>query len=1720
MARHYRVLGSLSVEHDGREIDLGGPRQRRLLSALLIDEGRVVSTDRLIDVVWDGDPPQGALRTLRTYVARLRRVLDGDHSGTDPIETAAPGYRFVVDGDHFDRKIAEKLITGARRDRGRDPVAALAALEEATRLWRGRPYDEFADEEWARAEVAHLEEVRLGALEDLVEAQLAAGSVAQSIEMLEPLVIEHPFRDRFRFQLMLALYRTGRQTEALRSYQKFRAYLGEEVGLEPSDALQTLDRRISESDVGLFLKTPAGRALRGYRLGEELGSGQYGVVYRGVQPELDREVAIKVIRPELANEPEFIRRFETEAQMIARIEHPYVVPLHDYWREPDAAYLVMRLMRGGSVADQNTREPWMLSRINLLVQQVGGALAAAHRAGLVHQDVRPSNILLDDDGNAYLSDFGLAQDVVSKSGELSGSSPMYAAPEVLTSEPIGAAADVHSLGAVVYELAAGRPPFEATSASSEIIARITRDDFPTLDTIRPDLPEEVRSVVARATARNPADRFADAGAFVRAFAQAVAAEDAAVVPNLVDNVPNPYRGLAAFTEADADVFFGRGLLVSEIVDRLHDERFLAVVGPSGSGKSSAVRAGLLPRLRRGSVPSSEDGFVIKMLPGRNPFDELEVALLRIAVNPPASLLDQLMTDDRGIARAIARVLPPDGQLLLVIDQFEELFTQTHETVRHLFLDGLTNAIEDERVPLRVVITIRADYYDRPLNEYRIGMLVKDGTVAVAGLSPGELTEAISAPAMAAGVRIAPEVVAEMVSDVTDRPSALPLLQYTLTELFERRQSATLTAESYQTLGGVAGSMARRADSTLAELESDDQMLARLMFRRLVTIGELDDHTRRRTGHAELVSLADDPARMNKVIDAFGEARLLAFDRDPVTRAPTVEVAHEALLTAWPTFSEWIEEGRDSIRLQGQLATEADEWVRNERSSQFLLRAGRLSLFEGWDRAGETTPIEGEFLDASLSARAGERARSRRVRRIVALALSGAAIVATIFGVAAIRERNEADMKRAEAQAESDQAAEATRLATARELAGVAAKNLAVDPELSILLALAAVEATGPDGIVAREAEEALHEALLTSRVVETLPSRGRGEFSPDGRFFAGGGGDGIGRVWETDHWQIVMELEGHEDRVYDIAWSYDGSRLVTASWDGTVGIWDSMTGIRTVSIPVVQDSGVFEAAFSLDDSSVAAAFVPLSADEAGVIPVFGDVEPGGVAMFDSQTGELIRNFAHGDVAVGLDFSPDGHTLAAAGGDWDDGVSLWDTRSGDGVLRIDPNDGSTLKVEFSPVGTLIAISSFDGPVKLFEASSGGEVRSLSGREGVVSWGLGFAPDGARLATASDGGTASIWDVESGIELMVLSGHAEGVYAATFSPDGSQVATDSDDGTVKIWDATAAGLGENLTVSVGFAWPANAAYDPSGTRFATPGLEGLAHIWSANDGSMLATFEGHDWTVTDIAWSPDGKSIATASSDGTVKQWNAATGSEIGVLHAHDTEARGVTFSEDGSHVLTIWADGSAAMIDLGSVTLPLVVPDLNDGWLHDGAISPDGSTFATAGQDGSVAIRNSTSGAEVATLCCHEFSAYSAEFNGDGSLLLTAGEDAVANVWLVSEAGANGPALVLDGHTAGVADATFNPDESHIATASYDGTVRLWDAADGAEVLRLATGIALSVEFSPDGTNLLVATGSGGVLILSLEVEELVEMAHRRLTRWWTPEECQRYLHTEACPPTP
>ncbi len=1154
------LLGPVRVMVGADHVTVGSERLRRLLTALAVDPGTVVSADRLVERVWfDADQPADPRRALRTYVARLRQAL----GSTESIVTEPGGWRLDLDRVEVDIVRFEDLLRSAD-DPTADTYQRLQVLDEALALWRGPAFEDFTYAEWVRIPAERLDELRLVAQERAFEARVQAGMHTDALPELTALVEANPLRDRLVGLRMLALFRSGRQAEALRAFQTHRDRLIEELGLEPGRDLTELERRIAEGDESLFLSGSApGRALRGYRLGEQLGQGAFAVVYRGTQPSVGRDVAVKIIRAELANQPEFVRRFEAEAHLVARLEHPHIVPLYDYWREPSRACLVFRYLRGGTLEARLTGSGVLSPDEALgLVDQVGSALAAAHRAGVVHRDVKPANVLCDEEGHFYLGDFGIALEAAELSDPtvaLSAGSPAYASPEQLRREAIGPSADVHGLGITLYEALTGRLPFPAARSQAELLQHQLNDAIPRVTERRPELPSTVDEVVARATTKRPEDRYQSIDELVAEFRAALDGAGAQGLPTSgragvatavsMAGVTNPYRGLRAFDEADATQFFGRERLVERllgVLDRTGPEgRIAAVVGPSGIGKSSVVRAGLLPALRDGAIPGSGDWFVATMLPGSDPFQELASALLRVATSVPDNMMSQLTEDTRGIARVVKAITPADGEVLVVVDQFEELFTLVDDDAEvRRFLAALEHAVGDARCPLRVVLTMRADFWDRPLQHGSFARLIEHSTVAVTGLAPDELERAITEPAHGTGAEFEPGLVSEIAADVADQPGGLPLLQYALTELWERRVSGLLTRDAYRELGGVSGALARRAEELYNETSNEEQPAIRRIFRRLVTPGRGTEDTRRRALRSEVVTDAEAEA----VIDRYGKSRLLSFDTDPVTREPTVEVAHEALIREWPRLREWLDDDRDDIHLHRHLSAAAGGWMASGRDAGELYRGGRLEAAgEYVDRHPEALAgFEREFVDASLAQRRAEedaeaarfeqqQRANRRLRGLLA-AVACVAALAVIAGGLAFQQRARADDRAAEADRQADLAAEqadralaseqqAEQVAAAANVRAIGAEAARIAPTNRRLAILLASEAYRRDPSV--ETQGYLQQVL--SLADGFLGYLGTGtaytevEWLDDSTFLALTG-DAM-EVWDADEGAIVERVE-------------------------------------------------------------------------------------------------------------------------------------------------------------------------------------------------------------------------------------------------------------------------------------------------------------------------------------------------------------------------------------------------------------------------------------------------------------------------------------------------------------------------------------------------------------------------------------------------------------------
>ena len=956
----FRALGALAVLVDGEEVAIGGPRQRRLLAMLLVHHDDVVSADRLADAVFDGEPTDAARTTLRSYIARTRRVIGAASSDVGLI-TQAPGYSMRTAPGTFDAVCFEqRLEEGRRQLTTGDPALAVVTLQSALKMWAGPAYAEFADEEWAQPEAQRLEELRLAALERLVDAELECGRAADTIPTLDTLVKDHPLREAFRAQQMLALYRAGRQVDALRAFRSYRETLIEEIGLEPSPGLVELQRRILDHDPGLELTAAAGEPLRGYRLGRRLGAGPNGTMYIATVAGVNHERTISILADPRVDDPEFVRSFEANAQLIASLTHEAIVPLHDYWRQPGTAYVVTQRSSTSTLRDRLERGPVDRNAIVDIAVRIGGALLEAAAHGLEHGWITLDNIV-GDDGRFAIGNFVIC--------------------------PRNRGHDVADFAAVLKAcLQRAQPPISGTVG----------DDLSSIL----DHPGE------------------DLAAFIETFTTSLLADgDAVRAP-----AANPFKGLRAFDETDGDDFHGRGVLVRHLLERIATTcpgtGLTLVVGGSGSGKSSVVRAGVIPQVRRGALRTSGDWFVSMMLPGSAPFTELAEAIRRISVKEHANLSADIREGRRSLAEAVGDALPSGVRLLLVIDQFEELFTLTPESEQADFLALLADAISDDRGLVHVMATLRADFYDRPLESQRFGTLVGPATVVVPAMSPQELEAAIVRPVESCGATAEPALVAELVAAMNDQAAGLPALQFTLYELAERRPDRCLTLDDYRALGGIERAIASRAEALFRSLDEPGRAIVRTVFEQLVVIDVEAEPTGRRCASADLTA-GDDVEAAQQMIERWTAARLLSGDHDPRTRLPTVQVAHEALLRSWPRLRQWIIEDRDLIIEAHRRREAAAEWVRVERDEGALYRGARLeaALELAEPDFERLPPIEQEFLTASATLRdreaiearqrADRQQRANRRLRVQMGIIAAALVVAMAVGFLAIDQRGEA-----------------------------------------------------------------------------------------------------------------------------------------------------------------------------------------------------------------------------------------------------------------------------------------------------------------------------------------------------------------------------------------------------------------------------------------------------------------------------------------------------------------------------------------------------------------------------------------------------------------------------------------------------------------------------------------------------------------------------------------
>jgi serine/threonine protein kinase/WD40 repeat protein/DNA-binding SARP family transcriptional activator len=1712
------LLGPLSVSRDGSSLEVTGPKRRALLSLLALHAGTPVGRDRIIEALWPRGQTGREDSTLRVHVSHLRDELEPERGG-EPTFLITHGASYMLDRSAVELDIDEfdDLTREARSLLAEEPGHARRLLDRALGLWRGRPLQDFEYEEFVQDEIRRLDQARIEAVQNRAEALVELGEPAAAVEDLEGLVRSDPTRERAVTLLMTALYRAGRQADALRAARRHVRVLAE-TGLEPSPQLSVLEERILRHDPELLppgMVSPddiaPGRSVRGYELRDVAGSGSIGVVYRAFQPAVGRQVAVKVVHPELAQTPDFVRRFAEEARVIASLEHPHIVPLHDFWREPGGAFLVMRWMDGGSLGDWIGKR-WDDAELARVFDQLADALGYAHSAGVVHRDVKPGNVLFDATGNVYLCDFGLAAAGVETGIEPRRRRPTieppYASPELIRGEGPTVASDIYGLGVLLAEVVSVTDSKPASSLGGDL-----------------------REVVQVATAENPADRYPDMTAFRLALRDAIGTTTAPAARRVRRN---PYKGLAPFDEGDSADFYGRDDVIESIVDVVGRNGLTAIIGASGSGKSSLAMAGVVPALRDGVLPGSDEWSLVHMVPGIEPFEEFHIGLREAAVGYPSPVSGD---STRELRRALTEALDgPNRKAMLVVDQFEELFSSAVDhDLRERFLENLVDLASDRR--FKVLLTLRADFSDRPLAHPRFGDLVSKASLLLAPMRPDQIEDVIRRPAARVGVQVEPGLISEIVRDVSNAPAYLPLLQYVLSELFERRVEDRLTVHAYRSLGGVQGVLERQAEATFTSLDAEAQRACRQLFLRMVQLGDHGEETRRRVPLTELSGLGPRLAA-DAALEAFSTARLVTYDRDPVSRTPTVEVAHETVITRWTRYRIWIDEARSDLLAHRRLSAAADTWAESSEDPSYLLTGGplvaALDLRSG-DRVRlndlETRFVE-ESLRADATARSLEEDRRReeaalrtRAKRRLALGV-GTAAIAIIVGAVAI-------FAFVQRQRANDLAALQERQSVARELAAASITNLdSADPDLSLLLAIeSALQSLNAGEKVLPEAVDALHRALINPRSEVLVDGAGQAlggnvlDYSEDGGEIVVLANDGGAFVVDPSDGGELGRVRADDSPGFGVDFHPGGDKILTTHADA-VREWDWRTGRMTRQLSLSPGVNVATAIYSNDGSQIA---------------IGGD--DGTIRVFVTVSGRMIAELAgHEEAVTAVAFDNSGARLVSAGDD--QAVLVWDVATGnvtaDLLLPFGPV-GQAAHVAWNPVPTspfapngAFGVTTDYGEMWLYQAT--GERVNSFGNGGNPSRAVEFSPDGSFMVAAGADGIARLYGSwTGGEEAITLPTGGVPLRDAAFNPAKQrdfEVATVGVDGEVRIWrdlgsselpdrdfayigpDLAAMPSGDRYVVTGRVFWyglpdelvPQMEVIDVSSgeTLVSRPSLESaLAGKPAISQDGRFVSFTGptggieiievdtrssrtlSDSAGRDIAqaFSPDGAILATAGWDGQIAIWDTSTGEMMNLLQGHGDRVP-INVSEPG-----------------------------RVNFVEQVGFRPNSDELASVGYDGTVRVWNPVTGA-TRVLRSFDYELSSMAYSPDGSRMAVAERTGEIHV-LDSDTGTDlflpepvsGPPRIM----------VFSPDGSLLAAAGPGPFAHLWEMEEGRLVRRIRGSVyaPMSVAFVNDGTELIVLATEGILRRYALEPVDLVDLARAEVSSGLTDAECLRYLR-RAC----
>jgi WD40 repeat protein/energy-coupling factor transporter ATP-binding protein EcfA2 len=1169
---------------------------------------------------------------------------------------------------------------------------------------------------------------------------------------------------------------------------------------------------------------------------------------------------------------------------------------------------------------------------------------------------------------------------------------------------------------------------------------------------------------------------------------------------------NPFPGLRPFEFHESNLYFGRDGQSERMLSKLAARHFVAVVGTSGSGKSSLVRAGLLPALFGGFMPSAGSNWrVALMRPGNDPLGNLARALndptvfgSDIAENAALQTVITEATLRRGSLGLVEAVrqtrMPSNENLLVVVDQFEELFrfarvtaSERYQNEAAAFVKLLLEAIEQRDVPIYVVLTLRSDYLGDCALFWDLPEAINESQFLIPRLTREQRREAITGPVAVCGGEISSRLVNRLLNDVGDNQDQLPILQHALMRAWDNwradhAEGEPIDLRHYEATGGMGAALSLHADEAYAELSNErERRLAERMFKGLTERGADNREIRRPLELQEICALTEaSEEEVVAVLEPFrreGRSFLMPPASVRLTPESVIDISHESLIRCWGRLNEWVEEESRSARIYLRLAETAALY---RRDAAELLRDPELHIALDWraeDRPNEAWArryhpdfeIAMDFLEQSreirdLKAYAKERARRRELRRTRLVAV--VFIILFLFSIAAmamaLAARREALIKSSQLERQTkiaeDEKANAQRQRAIAEEQKELAESQRLKAESNFAEAEEARKAT-------LEQKKKAEEQTLIARENERKAVTAKAEAER----------------------QKTLALKQESIAKEASSLAYEQSKIAHAAGRSAIAEAERANNLLyasdlNLSQQTYRSGNIIRARYLLNGFEPKTD-APEAKDLRGYEWYY---------LWRIYHKELQALEGHSDTVISVVFSPDGRTIATAGVDGK--VKLWDAVSRHEVAS--PNWGaravtSIASVAFSPDSRTLAVAADDNTIRLWDTTAPGKEPSVLRGPSAPLYAVAFSPDGSTLAAGGEDKNVWLWRLTGAPAApRTLAGHQEMLRAVAYSPDGKTLASAGIDGTVRLWDLSAPSP-KPTTLATQAQPVLSLSFSADGARLAAGGDDGSINLWNMRaPGRKAVTLKGHEGAVESVAFSPDGRTLASGGEDKTVRLWDTTKPDGAPLTIGNHTDiVSSVAFSQDGRVLASGGYDKRVKLWDIGSERGLATLKGI--GALVRGvAYSPDGRMLATGNAEGEVKIWDARTRRELASFKAHEDSVWSLAFSPDGRTLATVSRDTTVKLWKLDEP-THAPVVLPGGFTQAVYTVAFSSDGRMLAAAGDDKTIKVWNLnARDKQPLTLAghASAVTSAAFSPDGKRLVSGGMDGTIRLWDLSAE--------------------------------